>query len=77
MIKKEEILKYQTSNITYNHVEGQFIFVSMDYIYSTIPTGFLISSHLSEGQRPPHLYIFEGRNITIEIINLGVELEEN
>ena len=69
------IKKSSKENITYNHVEGQFIFVSMDYIYSTIPTGFLISSHLSEGQRSPHLYTFEGRNITIEIINLGVELE--
>ena len=61
-------------NITYNHVEGQFIFVSMDYIYSTIPAGFMISSHLSEGQRTPHLYTFEGRNITIEITYIGVEL---
>ena len=89
VIKKEEIANYIVSNnlylyviikkspevnITYNYTEGQFIFVSMDYIYSTIPAGFMISSHLSEGQKTPHLYTFEGRNITIEITYIGVEL---
>ena len=90
VIKKEEITNYIVSssdfylyviikkspevNITYNYTEGQFIFVSMDYIYSTIPAGFMISSHLSEGQKTPHLYTFEGRNITIEISYIGVEL---
>ena len=68
------IKKPQNVKVNYNHVEGQFIFVSMDYIYSTIPKGFLISSHLSEGQRTPHLYAFDGRNMTIEIIYLGDEL---
>ena len=68
------IKKSPKVSVTYNHVEGQFIFVSMDYIYSTIPRGFLISSHLSEGQRAPHLYTFEGRNMTIEITYLGIEL---
>jgi Mg-chelatase subunit ChlD len=53
-------------NIIYKQVEGQFIFVSMDYIYSTIPEGFYISSYLTEGQKNPHLYTLEGRNITIE-----------
>ena len=68
------IKKLQNVKVTYNHVEGQFIFVSMNYIYSTIPKGFLISSHLSEGQRAPHLYTFDGRKMTIEIIYLGEEL---
>ena len=81
VIKKEDIKSYLSStsysylyvvvrkinvNIIYKHVEGQFIFVSMDYIYSTIPDGFYISSYLTEGQKNPHLYTLEGRNITIE-----------
>ena len=68
------IKKSPKVSITYNHVEGQFIFVSMDYIYSTIPAGFMISSHLSEGQKTPHLYTFDGRNITIEMTYFGKEL---
>ena len=53
-------------NIVYKHIEGQFIFVSMDYIFSTIPEGFYISSNLSESQKTPHLYTLEGKNMTIE-----------
>ena len=61
-------------NIIYNHIEGQFIFVSMDYIYSTIPEGFYISSNLSESQKTPHLYTLEGKNMTIEFSSSGDEL---
>jgi hypothetical protein len=60
------IKKSPKVSITYNHAEGQFIFISMDYIYSTIQAGFMISSHLSERQKTPHLYTFDGRNIAIE-----------
>ena len=61
-------------NIVYKHIEGQFIFVSMDYIFSTIPEGFYISSNLSENQKTPHLYTLEGKNMTIEFSSSGDEL---
>ena len=72
VIKKEEIyncLKIDSHNsylyiiirnlnkeIVYNNVEGQFLFISMDYIYSPIPEDFYIFSHLENGQKTPHLY---------------------
>ena len=62
-------------NIKYNHVEGQFIFYPMDYIYSTIPERFSIFSNLFENQKNPHLYTLLGKNITIEFSNLGDELD--
>ena len=74
------VKKISNTNIIYNHVEGQFIFVSMDYIYSTIPENFYISSELSVGQKDPHLYtllmesILE-KNITIEFMTPGDELD--
>ena len=95
VIKKEEITKYlstryhnylyivvnkKSDTIIYNHVEGQFIFVPMDYIYSSIPENYYISSELSVGQSNPHLYtlIMESilnKNITIEFTNEGDELD--
>ena len=63
------------SNIIYNHVEGNFIFFSMDYIYSSIPEDFYISSFISLGQKSPHLYTLEGKNITIQFFNSGDELD--
>ena len=65
IIKKNSI----NSKIIYKHLEGQLLFFSMDYIYSTIPEGFLISSNLLEGQKTPHLYTLSGKNITIEFSN--------
>ena len=56
-------------NIIYKHVEGQFIFLSMDYIYSTIPEGFYISNYFIEEQNTPHLYTIFGKNVTIEFSN--------
>ena len=91
VIKKEEISRYLSStthsylyiiikkvtlNINiYKHVEGQFIFVSMDNIYSVIPAGFSIFSYLPRGQKSPHLYTLEGKNITIEFSSLGNDLD--
>ena len=89
VISKEEIKRYLTSttysylyivvkkinvNIVYKHVEGQFIFVSMDNIHSIIPEGFFISSFLTVGQRTPHLYTLAGKNITVEFSSPGDEL---
>ena len=90
-IKKEEITKYlssteenylyviirklSTNTMIYKHVEGQFIFFSMDYIFSTIPEGFSILSNLTEGQKNPHLYTLSGKNITIEFWTSGDELD--
>lgn len=89
VISKEEIKRYLTSvsysylyivvkkinvNIIYKHVEGQFIFVSMDNIHSIIPEGFFISSFLTVGQRTPHLYTLAGKNMTVEFSSPGDEL---
>ena len=64
-------------NIIYNHVEGRFIFFSMNNVHSTIPEGFYISSNISEGQRSPHLYTLVGKNLTIEFSTSGEELDCN
>ena len=50
------VKKAKNSNIIYNYVEGQFSFVSMDYIYSIAPENSYIFSNFSIGQRTPHLY---------------------
>jgi Mg-chelatase subunit ChlD len=71
------IIKKITSNINiiYKHVEGQFIFVSMDNIYSVVPVGFCIFSYLPRDQKSPHLYTLQGKNITIEFSSLGNDLD--
>jgi len=70
------IKKISNTNITYNLVEGQFIFISMDYIYSNIPENYYISSELTVGQSTPHLYtLITNGNITIEFITSGDELD--
>ena len=74
------VINKKSNTIIYNHVEGQFIFVPMDYIYSTIPENYYISSELSVGQNNPHLYtiLMESilnKNITIEFTTLGDELD--
>ena len=93
MIKKEEIyncLKMDSYNsylyiiirnlnkeIVYNNVEGQFLFISMDYIYSPIPKDFYIFSHLENGQKTPHLYtikMIKENDVLIEFETLKNEL---
>jgi hypothetical protein len=68
------VIKKKNVNIIYNHVEGQFIFVSMDNIQSIIPEGFFISSFLTVGQKTPHLYALTGKNMTVEFSSPGDEL---
>ena len=65
----------RNSEIIYNHVEGQFVFYPMDYIYSTIPERFSIFSNLFEKQKNPHLYTLLGKNITIEFSTPGDEID--
>ena len=48
------IIKNLNNEIIYNNIEGQFLFFSMDYIYSPIPENFSIFSHIEEGQNIPY-----------------------
>ena len=66
-------------NITYANVEGQFLFVPMDYTFSSIPESFYIFSNLSPKQKTPHLYAMKmepelGKKMRIEFSTLGNEL---
>ena len=76
VISKSENLN---KNIYYK-VEGQFSFVSMDYIFSIIPESFYIYSNLSKDQKYPHLYTLQmepklSQKLRIEFSNYGNELD--
>ena len=95
VLKKENMAKYLSlnyynylyiiitktdSNVEYTNVEGQFSFVPMDYIYSSIPESFYIFSNLSPGQKTPHLYTIQieqglGNLTRIEFATSGNELD--
>ena len=95
VLKKENIAKYLSlnynnylyivisktaPNIEYKKIEGQFSFVSMDYIFSSIPEGFYIFSNLFPSQKTPHLYTIQTEqalgNITrVEFASSGNELD--
>ena len=82
VIKKRDIINYISSSSAnyiyivinnmnqtqvFNNIQGQFIFVPMDNIYSYIPENFSIYSNLEPGQTSPHLY-YINMTFVIEII---------
>jgi len=82
VIKKRDIINYISSSSAnyiyivinnmnqtqvFNNIQGQFIFVPMDNIYSYIPENFSIYSNLEPGQTSPHLYSIN-MTFVIEII---------
>ena len=74
------VSKSTSSNVVYTNVEGQYTFVSMDYIYSFIPESFYIFSNLNQGQKSPHLYAIKlepqlGKKTRIEFASSGNELD--
>ena len=63
-----------------NNIEGQFIFVPNNYIYSSIPENYKIYSNLETGENNPHLYTLDvgsskNNSFLIVIINYGAELD--
>ena len=74
------IKKYPNDNIIINSVEGQFLFVSNDYVYSSIPENYYIFSNLEIDGNIPHLYTLEidplsKNKFIIEFDNFGEELD--
>ena len=74
------IKKVSNYNITINSVEGQFLFVPTDYIYSSVPENYYIFSNLEVGGNTPHLYTLEidsssKNKFLIEFDNFGEELD--
>ena len=64
------IRKNDLNSNTYNHLEGQIIFFSMDYFYSIVPEGFLIYSNLFEVKELPICMDFLE---TILQLNFGIQ----
>ena len=50
------IKKVPNYNITINSVEGQFLFLPTDYVYSSVPENYYIFSNLEINGNTPHLY---------------------
>jgi hypothetical protein len=74
------IKKTSNYNITINSVEGQFLFLPTDYIYSSVPENYYIFSNLEIGGNTPHLYTLEidpssKNKFIIEFDNFGEELD--
>ena len=72
------IINNTNSKMIYNNVNGQFLFFSMDYVYSAIPEDFYIFSNLETVQKTPHLYTIKmdkGKDILIEFETSGNELD--
>ena len=74
------ITKNVYNNITINSVEGQFLFVPTDYVYSSIPENYYIFSNIEINGSTPHLYTLEkdpsSKNIfIIEFYIIGEELD--
>ena len=75
------IKKNLNVNIDIKSVEGQFLFVPTDYIYSSIPENYYIYSNLEINGNTPHLYTLEiggssSANIFIIIFDIfGEELD--
>ena len=67
-------------NIAFNSVEGQFLFLPTDYVYSSVPENYYIFSNLEIGGNTPHLYTLEidpssKNKFIIEFDNFGEELD--
>ena len=74
------ITKNFYDNITINSVEGQFLFVPTDYVYSSIPKNYYIFSNLEINGATPHLYTLEkdpssDNKFIIEFFIFGEELD--
>jgi len=74
------IKKSSNYNITINSVEGQFLFLPTDYVYSSVPENYYIFSNLEIGGNTPHLYTLEidpssKNKFIIEFDNFGEELD--
>ena len=74
------ISKTTNNNNDYTLVEGQLSFVSMNYIFASIPESFYIFSNLYQGQKNPHLYSIKmepepGLKTRIEFSSSGDELD--
>ena len=74
------ITKNFYDNITINSVEGQFLFVPTDYVYSSIPKNYYIFSNLEINGTTPHLYTLEKNpslenKFIIEFYIFGEELD--
>ena len=74
------IKKSSNYNIAINSVEGQFLFLPTDYVYSSVPENYYIFSNLEIGGNTPHIYTLEidpssKNKFIIEFDNFGEELD--
>ena len=74
------IKKAPNDKTSIKSVEGKFLFVPTDYVYSSIPENYSIFSNLEIGGSTPHLYTLEldpssKNKFIIEFENFGEELD--